>query len=51
MEGTSCSISLTLTKWHKYPLDNILFDLRWETIWLVGFELRPAHSISNSLGN
>ena len=51
MEETSCSKASTLTKWYKHPLDNILLDLRWETIWLVGFELHPSHSSSNSLEN
>ena len=51
MEGTSCSKSLTMTKWYKYPLDNILLSLRWETIWPVGFELCPSYSSSNLLEN
>ena len=51
MGGTSCSSSSTLTKFYKYPLDNILLNLIWETILLVLFDIRPSHSISNSLGN
>ena len=36
MEGTSCYNSLTLTKCHKYPLDNMLLTLRFDIIWTVG---------------
>ena len=49
MEETSCSKSLTLTKWHKYPLDNILLSLRLETIWVSGDSILGQEGIHGTI--